>query len=114
MTSPERWSLDAADRGVAKLDIPPHASRERSFEIDVVSVVRAGAGASPTHSLRIVVNGAQQWSRAVSTAPGGDDTLEWRQRRKVPVGQPLRIHALTEVHHTMRRRLTIEAREELG
>ena len=113
MTSPERWSLDAADRAVGKLDIPPHAVRERIFEIDVRFVVKAGGGASPTHALRVLVNGAQQWSRQVSTAAGGDDSLEWRQRRTVPVGQSLRVQALTEVQHTMRRRLTIEAREEL-
>lgn len=110
--APERWQLDAGDRGVAKLDIPPHASRERRFEIDVRFVVKAGAGATPMHGLRVLVNGSQEWSRSVSTARDGSDSLEWRQRRTVPVGQPLRIQALTEVQHALRLRLTIEASEE--
>jgi len=112
MTSPERWNVDAGDRALAKLDIPPHASRERRFEIDVRFVVRAGAGATPMHALKVLIDGAQQWSRQVTTVREGDDSLEWRQRRTVPAGQPLRIQAVTEVQHTLRRRLVISAHEE--
>lgn len=112
MDKPERWSVDAGDRALARLDIPPHASRERRFEVDVRFVVRAGAGATPMHELKVLVDGAQQWARRVSTARGGDDSLEWRTRRVVPPGQPLRIQALTEVQHALRRRLLISAQEE--
>ncbi len=109
--TPERWQVDAGDRSIARLDVPPHASRERDFEIDISFVVRAGAGARPQHGLRVLVNGAQEWSRRLPTAPGGDDSLEWRQRRRVPVGEALRIQALTEVQHALRMRLRISAIE---
>ena len=39
----------------------------------------------------------------------GEDTLEWRQRRRVPVGRALRIRALNELHHALRLRLVISA-----
>lgn len=107
----EHWSIDAGDRATARLDIPPHATRERRFEIDVRFVVKAGAGVAPEHALRVLVNGAQEWSRRVATA-AGEDSLEWRQRRSVPVGEPLRIQALTEVRHALRLRLVITAHEE--
>lgn len=109
---PERWQLDAADRPIARLDIPPHATRDRHFEIDVRFVVRAGTGAAPRHGLRVLVNGAQEWQRQLDTAADGDDSLEWRQRRTVPVGEALRIQALTEVRHALRRRLLISAVED--
>ncbi|MFO1328174.1 MAG: hypothetical protein U1F56_12515 [Rubrivivax sp.] len=111
MDGPERWRLDAGDRAIARLDVPGHATRERDFEIDVQFVVRAGAGAHPEHGLRVLIDGQQQWQRRVRTAPGGEDSLEWRQRRRVPVGQPLRIQALTEVQHALRLRLTVQAVE---
>lgn len=112
MNSPERWRVDVADRAIARLDVPPHASRERVFEIDVRFVVKAGAGRSPQHGLRVLVDGAQEWARRVPTARGGDDSLEWRQRRTVGVGQPLRIQALTEVQQALRLLLVISAVEE--
>jgi len=112
MEAGERWSVEAADRAIARLDVPPHATRERRFEIDVRFVVRAGRGRAPTHGLRVLVNGAQEWARQAPTQPDGEDSLEWRQRRSVPVGQPLRIQALTDVQHALRLRLTISAVEE--
>ncbi len=108
---PERWLADAGDRAIARLDVPPHASREREFEIDVHFVVRAGAGAQPLHGLRVLVNGSQEWARRVPIAGGGEDSLEWRQRRRVPVGEALRIQAQTEVQHALRMRLRISAVE---
>lgn len=108
----ERWRLDAGDRAIARLDVPPHATRERVFEVDVLFRVRAGTGAQPQHGLRVLVNGHQEWARRVDTATGGDDTLEWRQRRRVPVGEALRIQALTEVRHALRLRLTLAATED--
>jgi hypothetical protein len=112
MTAPERWRIDAADRAVARLDIPPHATRDRIFEIDVRFVVKAGAGAEPRHGLRVLVDGAQEWARQVGTLRDGEDSLEWRQRRGVPIGQPLRIQALTEVRQALRLRLVVSAVEE--
>lgn len=111
MSQPERWRVDAADRAIARLDVPPHATLERDFEIDVQFTVKAGAGAAPEHGLRVLINGAQEWARRVPTAAGGPDTLEWRQRRRVPVGESLRIQAQTTVQHALRLRLTISAME---
>jgi hypothetical protein len=112
MTRTERWQADAGDRPLARLDIPPHASRERDFELDVRFVVKAGAGSEPQHGLRVLVNGAQEWARRLPTARGGEDSLEWRARRRVPVGEGLRIQASTEVQHALRLRLVISAVEE--
>ena len=112
MTTPERWWVDAADRAIARLDVPPHATRERDFEIDVRFVVKAGAGRQPQHGLRVLVNGAQEWTRRLSTQREGEDSLEWRQRRRVPVGEALRIQALTDVQHAMRLRLVVSAVED--
>ena len=108
----EQWRVDAGDRAVARLDIPPHTSRERRFEIDVRFVVKAAAGGDPSHALKVLINGAQQWSRRVPTHADGDDSLEWRVRHTVPVGEALRIQALTEVRQALRRRLVIEAHED--
>jgi hypothetical protein len=104
--------VDAGDRALARLDVPPHATRERVFEIDVRFVVKAGAGHDPRHGLRVLVDGAQEWARQVDTARDGEDGLEWRQRRTVPVGQPLRIQALTDVRQALRLRLVISALEQ--
>ena len=112
MNSPERWRQDAGDRPIARLDVPAHASRERVFEIDVRLVVKAGAGRDPQHGLRVLINGAQEWARRLKTQREGEDSLEWRQRRSVPVGQALRIQALSEVQQALRLRLVISAVEE--
>jgi hypothetical protein len=66
----------------------------------------------PQHGLRVLVNGAQEWARRLKTQRDGEDTLEWRQRRSVPVGEALRIQALTEVQHALRLRLVVTAVEE--
>lgn len=112
MSTTERWRTDAGDRAIARLDVPPHATRERVFEIDVRFVVKAGAGRDPQHGLRVLVNGAQEWARRLKTQREGEDSLEWRQRRSVPVGEALRIQAMTEVQHAMRLRLVVSAVEE--
>ena len=39
--APEHWSADAGERDVARLEIPPHASRERGFEIYCSLAVKA-------------------------------------------------------------------------
>lgn len=110
----EHWSVDAGARDVATLDIPADAHRERVFEIDCRFVVRAlGDGRSATHALRVLVDGAQEWARRADTAnPGATDSLEYRFRRRVPSGQPLRLVATTEVQGAQRLVLLLEAQEE--
>ena len=107
----ERWHIEAGERGVARLDIPPHASRERHFEVDVCFVVRPGAGAAPGFGLRVLFDGRQQWARQIGIEHGGEDSLDWRARVTVPVGEPLRIQAIGEVRHALRRALHIGAEE---
>ena len=111
MDSLERWSTEAGERGVARLDIPPHASRERCFEVSVRFVARPGAGASPGMGLRVLFDGGQQWARRIAIAHGGEDSLDWRKRHTVPVGQPLRIQAIGDLTHALRLSLHIGAEE---
>jgi hypothetical protein len=88
----------------------PHASV--SSRSTCAFVVKAGAGRDPQHGLRVLVNGAQEWARRLPTQREGEDSLEWRQRRSVPVGQALRIQALSEVQHALRLRLVVSAVED--
>ena len=109
----EQWSADAGDRDVVTLVIPPHAWRERSFEVFCrLDVSNQGGHADATHGLRVLVNGALEWSRNVPTHAGGADALDYRLRRTVPVGQALRLSATAEVHRALRLGLTITAQEE--
>ena len=109
--SAEHWAGDAGDADVAQLDIPPHASRERRFEIFCSFSVAHRSGGEASHGLRVLINGAQEWARRVGTHPG-TDSLDVRLRRTVPVGEPLRLTARTEVHGARRLRLTLTADEE--
>lgn len=109
----EHWTEDAADSDAAHLDIPPHATRERRFEIFCSFVVANPTGhADATHGLRVLVNGAQEWSRRVPTH-AGSDSLDVRLRRTVPVGEPLRVTARTEVQGVRRISLKLSADEDL-
>lgn len=107
----ERWEADAADDGVVHLDIPAHARRDRTFEVSVSAVVRTGAGA-PWHELRVLLNGSQQWSRREQPAADSADSLDYRVRRTVPLGEPLRITAVTAGERVVRQSLRISAEEE--
>jgi hypothetical protein len=119
---PERWSRDAGSADVAVLDIPASAQRDRVFEIDVGLTVRSAApgdaarakAAAPSHALSVELNGAREWSRHIPTSnPGETDTLDWRCRRVVPLGQALRIRAITQVSGQVQRvRLLVTAEEE--
>jgi hypothetical protein len=110
---PERWSADAGHRDVVKLEIPADARHERRFEIFVQLVVANKAGrADASHALRVLVDGALEWSRAVPTQVDGSDSLDLRLTRTVPVGRPLRLSAACELRHAQRVRLSISAEEE--
>jgi len=108
---PEHWSVHAGTQGVARLDIPPDALRERTFEL-FFSLVVAGKGDAAWHEMQVRVDGALAWSRRVATHPGGSDSLDVRLRRVVPAGRPLRLGAVTAVHGGQRISLTITADEE--
>lgn len=108
----EHWSAEAPPGDVAQLDIPADASRERSFEVYCsFAVAHPGAGEA-WHGLRVLVNGAQEWSRRIATDPGGRDTLDLRFRREVPVGRPLRLTAIGEVGRALPLGLSVSAEEE--
>jgi hypothetical protein len=110
---PEHWETDAGDQGVAHLDIPADAFRDRTFEVAVdFSVVALPDAEAPWHELRVLVNGALQWSRRVPTHPEGGDSLDYRMRRTIPSGEPLRVTAVTEAHRVRRRRLRVVADED--
>lgn len=109
----EHWAADAGSRDVAALHIPPHAQRERSFEIFCrLEVANRSGHADATHGLRVLVDGALAWSREVPTDAGGADSLDFRLRRSVPAGQPLRVTASATTRRAQQTRLTITADEE--
>jgi hypothetical protein len=108
----ERWSASAPRGDVARLDIPADASRARRFEIFCsLAVAHPGAGEA-WHALRVLVDGAQEWSRRIATDPGGRDTLDLRFRREVPVGRALRLTAIAEVGRAVPLALSVSAEEE--
>jgi hypothetical protein len=112
-TQREHWSADAGSRDVVTLAIPPHAQRERSFEVFCrLEVSNKGGHADATHGLRVLVNGALEWSRNVPTQPGGSDSLDLRLRRMVPAGQALRVTASAETKRSTRVSLRISAEED--
>jgi len=109
----EHWEVSACDTGVAHLDIPPHAQRDRTFEVSVDFTVRALPGHEhPWLELRVLLNGAKQWARRIPTQRDGTDSLDYRVRCPVPLGQPLRITAATEVRGVLPLGLRIVADEE--
>lgn len=110
---PERWSASAGARDVVRLDIPADAQRERTFEIFCRLVVSNKAGRTDaTHAMRVLVDGALEWSRSMPTHADGEDSLDLRLRRSVPVGRPLRLTATCELRGAQRVSLSISAEEE--
>ncbi|WP_088278945.1 hypothetical protein [Ideonella sp. A 288] len=110
---PERWQVDAGAADIATLDIPASARSARVFEIDVRFVVRAPqAGEGAWFALAVELNGVRQWQRRHDAhGPGQTDSLDYHCRREVPVGQALRVRAVTQVGVAARVRLLIEAEE---
>ena len=110
---PERWRASAGARDVVRLDIPADAQRERSFEIYCRLLVGNKAGRTDaTHAMRVLVDGALEWSRSMPTHVGSEDSLDLRLRRSVPVGRPLRLNASCELRGAQRLSLSISAEEE--
>lgn len=111
--APERWAASAGARDVVRLDIPADAQRERTFEIFCRLVVNNKAGRTDaTHAMRVLVDGALEWSRSMPTHTEGEDSLDLRLRRSVPVGRPLRLNATCELRGAQRVSLSISAEEE--
>jgi hypothetical protein len=110
---PERWALQAGDAATATLLIPADARRQRQFEIACVAIVDVPTGAAaPWMQLTVQANGSQQWHRqAPAHNPGAWDSLDYRFRRHVPVGQTLRVTVVVAGQGVRRRRLDIEAEE---
>ncbi|HET9645851.1 MAG TPA: hypothetical protein VFP68_21415 [Burkholderiaceae bacterium] len=109
----ERWSVEAGTADVATLVIPADAQRDRRFEISCRFVVAQRAGDNAFHGMRIDVDGALEWSRRLPTQnPGHTDSIDYRFRRDVPAGQPVRVRVKTEVRGAARISVTIEADEE--
>ena len=110
---PERWSASAGTRDVVRLDIPADAQRDRTFEIYCRLVVsNKAARTDATHAMRVLVDGALEWSRSMPTHMDGEDSLDLRLRRSVPVGRPLRLNATCELRGAQRLSLSISAEEE--
>lgn len=111
--APEHWEADAGDAGVAALNIPPDAQRERVFEVFCsLSLVRLAGDDSAWHQMRVLVNGSQEWLRRAAPHDDSPDSLDYRFRRRVPAGEPLRITAASELHRARRLGLRITADEE--
>jgi hypothetical protein len=114
--APERWEAESDGGDVLQLHVPPHANRDRVFEVSFSFEVRwRGDDADADeawHGLRVLVNGQQEWQRRVPTTPGSSDSLDYRFRRVVPNGEALRLVAMTEVKLAQRRRIRITAEEE--
>jgi hypothetical protein len=109
---PEHWEDDVGDGDVARLIVPPDLLRDRNFEIFCSLSVDARGNADATLSMRVLVDGSQQWQRQATVQTGGRDSLDYRFRRVVPAGQPLRLQASTEVSGARRLRLRITADED--
>jgi len=110
--APERWSADAGEGDVCRLDIPADAVRERRFEVACLFVVAHPGAGTARHGLAVAVDGAREWSREIETHDGATDTLDVRFRRTVPAGRALRIVATGSVQRARRVRLTVSADEE--
>lgn len=109
---PEHWEADAGDADVAQLSIPPDIYRDRRFELFCSLTVDSGGRDGAWHAMRLQVNGSQEWQRREATQAAGRDSLDYRFRRTVPAGQPLRVVVATDVQGARRIRLRITADED--
>ena len=110
---PERWAVDAGTRDVARLDVPADALHEREFEIFCRAImIERNSANDAWHELSVRVNGALEWTRRVEVEANGEDSLDLRLRRTVPVGRPLRLVVQSKAHGVQRRALSISADQE--
>lgn len=110
---PEQWAVDAGPGDVAQLQIPPDARRDRHFEVFCSQRVKAFAEADEAwHRLKVLVNGRLHWTRQLDTHRGDADSLDYRFRYTVPVGESLRVVATSQVHQARRVGLSITAEED--
>lgn len=109
----ERWRAEAGSQGLLRLEIPPHASRERVFDIHCAIRVRLREARSDAwHRMVVQVDGRLEWERRLATqSPGETDGLEVHLRRRVPIGEGLRLLVRSEVAVTQRLAIVIEAEE---
>ena len=106
----EHWSV-AVSGDAARLDIPADAQRERRFEIYCCFAVAHPGSGDAWHSLRVLVDGRQEWARRLRTDPGAGDTLELRLHRTVPAGRALRLAAHGATERARALRISIDAEE---
>ncbi len=111
-TPAEHWEADVGDADVSQLTIPPDALRDRCFEVFCCLSVDARGRDDAWHAMRVLVDGSQEWQRREATQAEGRDSLDYRFRRVVSAGQPLRVVASTEVHGARRLGLVITADED--
>lgn len=109
---PEHWEADAGDGDVVQLTIPDDPLRDRRFEVFCSFQVDSGGREGAWHAMRVLVNGAQEWQRREETQAGGRDSLDYRFRRNVPAGEPLRLVVSTELYAARRLGLRITADED--
>lgn len=109
----ERWRAETGAASLLRLDIPPHASRERIFDIHCAITVRLREDRRDAwHRMAVLVDGRLEWERRATTAnPGETDGLEVHFRRRVPIGDALRLLVRSEVAVTQRVRIVIEVDE---
>ena len=109
----ERWRADAGTVSLLKLDVPPHASRDRVFDITcTMTVCLREQRVDAWHRMTVLANGQREWQRQLPTQnAGASDSLEMHFRRRVALGEGLRIQVMGDVHLTQRLSLRIEAEE---
>jgi hypothetical protein len=112
----ECWRVDAGAAEVAELRVPPHARRDRRFEVSVSMTVRTTpVRGAAWHRLTVTADGARQWQRRIDShlpeQGWASDGLDYRFERLVQAGESLRIVAEAASVGVQRRSLVIEAEE---
>ncbi|HEX5738735.1 MAG TPA: hypothetical protein VFY22_09500 [Hydrogenophaga sp.] len=111
----EQWRCDVGAAPVAVIAIPASLERRRTFDVDVMLVVRTPLEhPGPWHELTVELDGKRQWQRRVgSHSPGQTDGLDYHCRVQLESGRALRIRAVAATGGSIVQQLLIEAREDL-
>ena len=111
----EVWRCGAGSAPVAVLNIPGSLERHRSFDVDVMLLVRVPQPLDDAwHALAVELDGKQKWTRRIaSSSPGQTDGLDYHCRIELPTGRALRIRAVGSVSGSVVHQLVVEAREDL-